>query len=120
MLTAFGQFCRKLRIDKNQIMRDMAETLGVSAAFLSAVENGKRNIPKTWSEQLIDIYKMSTDEQRKLHKAIDLSLTEVKINLTEEKPSDRELIVTFAKEFKTLDEVRKEEIKKLLCESKGR
>lgn len=42
MVTAFGKFCRKLRIDRGQIMLDMAESLQVSPAFLSAVENGKK------------------------------------------------------------------------------
>ena len=43
MLTSFGKFCRKLRINNGELLYDMAEKLDVSSAFLSKVENGKRN-----------------------------------------------------------------------------
>ena len=42
MLTALGKFLRKLRIDNGEILKDMADKLGVTASFLSAVENGKK------------------------------------------------------------------------------
>ena len=42
MITSVGRFLRKLRIDRGKILKTMAETLGVSSAFLSAVENGKK------------------------------------------------------------------------------
>ena len=42
MITEYGKFLRKLRIDQGQILKTMAEKLGVSAPFLSAVENGKQ------------------------------------------------------------------------------
>ncbi|QGX87831.1 helix-turn-helix domain-containing protein [Escherichia coli] len=43
-VTALGRFLRKIRIDKDQILKDMAEKLGVSVAQLSAIELGKRSI----------------------------------------------------------------------------
>ena len=42
MITSLGTFLRKLRLAKGEILKDMAECLGVSSAFLSAVENGKK------------------------------------------------------------------------------
>ena len=42
MLTSIGRFLRKLRIDNGEILKDMAEALGVSSA-LEAVTK----IPKT-------------------------------------------------------------------------
>ena len=47
-LSDFAIFCRKLRIDNNQILKEMADLLDVSSSYLSAVENGKRNIPNDW------------------------------------------------------------------------
>ena len=44
MITKIGDFLRKLRLDNQQILKDMAEVLGVSSAFLSAVENGKKSM----------------------------------------------------------------------------
>ena len=47
MITEYGKFLRKLRIDQGQILKTMAEKLGVSSAFLSAVRKsqklGKKN-----------------------------------------------------------------------------
>ena len=40
MANNFGKFCRKLRIDRGEILADMAKKLGVSSAFLSKVETG--------------------------------------------------------------------------------
>ena len=48
LLTKLGRFLRKIRIDRGELMIDMAEKLGVTPAFLSAVENGKRKPPKEW------------------------------------------------------------------------
>lgn len=45
MLTGIGKFLRKLRIDNEEILKDMADALGVSSAFLSAVENGRKKMP---------------------------------------------------------------------------
>ena len=44
MLTEFGKFVRKLRIDNGTVLGEMAKSIAVSSAYLSAVENGKKNI----------------------------------------------------------------------------
>ena len=33
MITKFGKFCRKLRIDNGELLYDMADKLGVSSVF---------------------------------------------------------------------------------------
>jgi len=38
MLTSLGQFLRKLRLERGEILKTMADKLGVTSAFLSAVE----------------------------------------------------------------------------------
>ena len=48
MLTPFGQIVRKKRIDKFLTLKEMADALGVSSAFLSAVEMGRKAIPDDW------------------------------------------------------------------------
>lgn len=45
MLTRFGKQLRKLRIDREERLKDMADRLNVTTAYLSAVENGKRTVP---------------------------------------------------------------------------
>jgi transcriptional regulator with XRE-family HTH domain len=59
MTTDFGKFCRKLRIDNNELMKDMANKLGVTTSYLSAIEKGKRNIPTDWAEQIAEHYELT-------------------------------------------------------------
>ena len=64
MLTSIGKFLRKLRMSNGEILRDMAEALEVSSAFLSAVENGKKKMPEGWRKKLQTIYSLSADKPR--------------------------------------------------------
>lgn len=61
-LTPFGQFMRKLRIDKKISTKSMASKLGCTRQYLSLVELGKRNIPSKWVNDIIELYKLSDDE----------------------------------------------------------
>ena len=64
--TKFGEFVRILRIRCHEVMGDMAEVLGTSVPFLSAVENGKKNVPTDWIEKLVSHYKLGPDEASEL------------------------------------------------------
>lgn len=44
-LTPFGKAVRKARLDADVTLSDMAATLGYTAAFLSALETGRKRIP---------------------------------------------------------------------------
>ena len=66
MANNFGKFCRKLRIDKDELLYDMAGKLGVSSAFLSKVENGRKKPPKEWREILIDSYELNAKQVQEL------------------------------------------------------
>ncbi len=104
MLTPFGKFLRKLRIDHGELLRDMATTLGVSPAFLSAVENGKRNVPNDWVAQLTVHYDLNATTQTALQQAADESTTFVKMNLTGASDAKREAALVFAREFQSMDD----------------
>lgn len=63
MVTEFGKFLRKLRIDNDELMLDMAKKLKVSSAFLSSVENGKKRPSDSWNDLVINLYHMD-DKQK--------------------------------------------------------
>ena len=44
-MTPFGDRMRKLRAERGMTLKDMAEAIGVSSAYLSALEHGKRGRP---------------------------------------------------------------------------
>ena len=69
MLTRFGKQLRKIRIDRDQRLKDMAEQLNVTVAYLSAVENGNRVVPDSWVYTLSKKYELSEEETVSLQKA---------------------------------------------------
>lgn len=114
MLTPFGKACRKLRIDRGELLKDMADKLEVTSSYLSAVEIGKRNIPKEWPEMIAKLYGLKEADQHKLLRAARLSQKTVSLQLDNLSGDDRELAFAFARDFGELDEVDKDKIKKIL------
>lgn len=116
MLTDFGKLCRKIRIDHDQILADMADELNVSAAFLSAVENGKKNPPAEWLNIIRKAYQLEDQEYTKLQQAYVNSFNQVKINLESMNNNDRKTVMAFARRFEQLGKADKEKISKILTE----
>ncbi len=55
-MTPFGEKIRKLRAERGLTLRDMAKAIGVSSAYLSALEHGKRGRPGWHLIQRIIVY----------------------------------------------------------------
>jgi transcriptional regulator with XRE-family HTH domain len=114
MLTEFGQFLRKLRIDCDELLKDMAEKLGVTSSYLSAVETGKRNIPDDWVGKICHIYNLDMIDQEDLQTAANNSVRAVTMDLSNMVPKRRETVSLFARKFDTVDDSTIEAIRKLL------
>lgn len=114
MLTEFGKFLRKIRIDCGEILKDMAEKLNVSATYLSAVEMGKRNIPEQWADKISEIYGLSAEDRQKLNSAADNSAKSITLNFENITNMQKETAVLFAREFENVDDETLNKIKKLL------
>lgn len=76
---AFGKYCRILRLHKYEKQRDMARRLGVSAAYLSSVELGKKAIPANFEKKISVEYELDAHNQKLLHDAINQSRKYIKI-----------------------------------------
>lgn len=94
MLTELGKVMRIIRINTGDSMRTMASKIGLSAAYLSAIENGKRNVPENMEELLSKHYELSDTDRVKIKEAIEQSSSKVKINLTEMTEKKKKLIFT--------------------------
>lgn len=114
MLTSIGKFLRKLRIDNGEILKDMADALGVSSAFLSAVENGKKKMPESWIEKLKAIYSFTSEQTEELQKAIIDTNDMVEIHLQNASTENRTLAISFAREFDSLDDETSKKILEVL------
>ena len=112
--TQFGEFVRLLRVKNHEVMGDMAKILGTSTSNLSAVENGKKNVPKNWIPTIIEHYHLNSDDVKSLEKAIEESKTQTKINLQNSGPIQRKTALQFARSFDGMDEETASKIMKLL------
>lgn len=110
MLTLFGKFTRKLRIEHGELLKDMADKLNVSSSYLSAVEVGKRNIPRNWYEKLSSLYSLDNEEKAELHRAIQESQLTIKFELNKMKGSDRDLVLAFARGLKNIDDADRKKL----------
>ena len=111
MVTAFGKFCRKLRIDEGELLLDMAKKLDVSTAFLSKVENGRRKPPEDWEERIINLYNLNGEKRQEFEECIYRTMNAESINIKDFDEEDRNLMLSFARKFNTLD---KEALRKMI------
>ncbi|MCI9240753.1 helix-turn-helix transcriptional regulator [Oscillibacter sp.] len=117
MLTEFGKILRKLRIDRQELLRDMAKNLEVSSAYLSAVETGKRKIPIDWCSKISTLYKLDPDTIRELEWAYENSAQEIRIPLVGVPVQKKEAVISFAK---ALDGLNDKELKRIMEIVNGR
>ena len=61
-MTKLGIALRKIRLDRQELLKDMADRLKVSSAFLSAVETGKKRPPANFIDRICSAYELSEDE----------------------------------------------------------
>lgn len=120
MLTLFGKFCRKLRIDNGELLKDMATRLGVTSSYLSAIENGKRNVPQDWPQKIIQFYELDKEQQEDLFKALQGSKKELRIDFSSYDNEDKQVLMALAREYKDMDDVNKEAIKNILSSLKNK
>ena len=114
MLTSLGRFLRKLRIDRGEILKDMADKLEVSVSFLSAVENGKKRMPTAWNGRICSLYELNEGQKEEFTKVIADTEKAIELDFSGVSASKRELAVSFARKFSDIDDTQLEEIQKIL------
>ena len=118
MVTSFGKFLRNLRMDIGELLLNMADKLGVSPAFLSGVENGKRKIPEGWLDKIVSLYGLSDDQAANMKDAYFDSNNKVDIGLNELQENQRHLAIAFARKLDSMPDSDIAEILKILDKEK--
>jgi transcriptional regulator with XRE-family HTH domain len=95
----------------------MADALGYSAAYLSAVETGKKDVPESLVTQVADYFGLDDVKRQRLKQLAEESNKEYRINLRGLDDESRKLVANFARQFEGMSEKRKKEFKKLLEEN---
>ena len=103
-LTPFGERVRELRRQRGRQLKHMAASLGVSSAYLSALERGEKGRP-TWSliQGAIQYFGIIWDEADELQRLADMSETKPQIDARGTGPRGMFVANRLAREFADLD-----------------
>lgn len=102
MLTEFGKEVRKLRIEITMTLREMAVELGVTPAYLSGVETGRKHIGDPLVRSVIKIFADRGVNAQHLMDAAARSRKEIRIRLQGARADQVELAVALARRFQDL------------------
>ena len=104
-MTPFGAKLRQLRADRDITLKQMAEGLQISAAFLSALEHGKRGRPSPiLVRQICGYFHIIWDEAEELERLARISHPRAIVDTAGLSPKATELANTLAERIGDLDE----------------
>jgi transcriptional regulator with XRE-family HTH domain len=113
-MTPFGSRLRVLRAERGLTLKRMAADLGVSPAYLSALEHGKRGVPRRmFIVQICAYFNIIWDEAEALERLAALSNPRVTVDTAGLSPRATELANCLAQRISGLSETK---IEKLLNE----
>lgn len=110
-MTPFGAKLRALREIRGVALKDMAADLGLSAAYLSALEHGHRGRPSGGLVQQVSAYfNLAWDDVDELQRLAQLSHPRVVVDTSGLSPRATELANRLAELIGRLDEARIERL----------
>ncbi|WP_108396750.1 helix-turn-helix domain-containing protein [Devosia submarina] len=103
-MTPLGAKMRALREERGISLKDMAESLGVSSAYLSALEHGKRGKPTGFLlHRIIAYFNVIWDEAEELQRLAEISDPKISIDTGGLPPEATELTNRLAGAIDKLD-----------------
>lgn len=120
-MTPFGEAVRRLRGQRGVTQKEMAEALGVSPAYLSALEHGHRSMP-SWDflQRVIGYFNIIWDEAEHLQKLAALSHPRITIDTSGLSPRATEVANRMASQIHQLGEDDLSDILDTLSRSNGK
>jgi len=104
-MTPFGEKVRALRAAKGLSLKKMAEDLGVSSAYFSALEHGHRGRPGSGLvQQICGYFGLMWDEAEELQSLAEISHPRVVVDTQGLSPRATELANTLAECIDKLDD----------------
>jgi transcriptional regulator with XRE-family HTH domain len=103
-MTPFGAKLRALRAARGVLQRDMAAALEVSAAYLSALEHGRRGAPSAGLiHQICEYFGLIWDDADELKALAKLSRPRLRVNAAGLTPEQTALGNRLARQLRHLD-----------------
>ena len=114
-MTPFGDRMRKLRAERGITLKDMADGIGVSSAYLSALEHGKRGRPG-WHliQRILTFFNIIWDDAEEVVRLARISHPRITIDTSGLSPKATELANRLADDIGRLDPSALEEILNVL------
>lgn len=116
--TEFGEYFRILRLKNREVLADAKQFLGVSSAFISSVECGKRSVPSDWFDLIVKHYNLNSNEQDSLREAIEKSKTAIKFDLLNASQPQKNVAIQLQRTFDSLDEETANQLLEILERNK--
>ena len=103
-MTPFGEKMRKLRADRGITLKQMSSAIGVSSAYLSALEHGKRGRPG-WHliQRIIAYFNIIWDEAEEVARLARISHPRITIDTSGLNPLATELANRLADDIGKLE-----------------
>ena len=103
-MTPFGEKMRKLRADRAITLKQMSSAIGVSSAYLSALEHGKRGRPG-WHliQRIITYFNIIWDEAEEVTRLARISHPRITIDTSGLNPLATELANRLADDISKLE-----------------
>jgi transcriptional regulator with XRE-family HTH domain len=110
-MTPFGAKVRALRLERGESLKEMAAALDVSAAYLSALEHGKRGLP-TWYmvQRIIAHFNVIWDDAEELQRLAEISDPRITIDTSGLDPAATEFANMLALKIRGLSRKSLEEM----------
>jgi transcriptional regulator with XRE-family HTH domain len=114
-MTPFGDRMRKLRAERGITLKDMADGLGVSSAYLSALEHGKRGRPG-WHliQRILTFFNIIWDDAEDVVRLARISHPRITIDTSGLNPRATELANRLADDIGRLDAAALDELLSVL------
>ncbi len=104
-MTPLGQKLRVMRAERGITMKDMAAAIGVSPAYLSALEHGHRGAPAWYLVQrIITFFNVIWDEAEEIERLAQISHPRIVVDTAGLGAEATELANKFARQISTLSE----------------
>lgn len=116
-ISEYGEFLKHLRINKHEMLKNMAGKLGLNSSYLSAIESGNRDIPPDLTDKICTEYGLDEGQRKELKEAelnTDRKLVQIDMKKINENRLAKEVVLNFAGKAESLTDEQLSEIKAIL------
>ena len=103
MYTMFGQCIKMIKESEDMTMKEMAEELGCSPAYLYDLCNGEKPITPHLINVIINLFNLNKHDREKIYEAARLSKESVKVNLKGKRPDQIKTLFSLIDNLDNLD-----------------